>query len=262
MDKLDFEKEFRKKLGIYFSALGKRKNSPVKDLFNILKHEKFSVYAFGGFPRDIFLRGTNAHFRDIDLVIEGIQINLFKDVFRDYVIGENKFGGLKIKYKSLIVDIWPLEQTWAFQQKHIESISFQNIEETTFLNFESILFEVNPSISRPRKIFYEGFYNLINSDVLEVNLEPNPFPDLNIVRALYAAKKFNLKIGPKLGEFIIENAKEFEEEHLYSIYKKKYKIGFEIKELSETLLRIQQHFSTSMEPYGVNSAGQQQILEL
>jgi hypothetical protein len=179
------------------------------------------IYLFGGFPKDIYLKGNNAIPRDIDLIVNGNDIGPLSELFSKYQIEKSRFGGLKIKYYGLDVDIWTLNDTWAFKSHVAKLEGIDSISKTTFLNIEAIAVELFPK-STKRKVVLDGFFEAIENHELELNLEKNPFPELNIARALYAAKNTDYHFGPKLISFIASNLNSSSEKKILSIYKKRY----------------------------------------
>ncbi|MEQ9117190.1 hypothetical protein, partial [Fulvivirga sp.] len=130
---------------------------------------------------------------------------------------------VKIKFEGIDVDIWPLEKTWAFESGSVNLNDINSLSETTFLNIESIAIELFPK-SKCRNVIAHGFNQAINDKLLEINLKENPFPELNIARALYAAKRLEYNFGPHLIEFISENLKSCDIDDILHIYEKKYGI--------------------------------------
>lgn len=220
--KIEFDKKLRDKFREYLKNLQRTKNKRVLyELFEGLKKLDLEIYLFGGFAKDIYVKGYKAVPRDIDLVIVESNLDPILSLFKNYAIRESRFGGYKVTYKGLNVDFWSIEKTWAFEHKKVNLSNIHSLSQTTFLNIESLAIELFPK-RRSRKIISEGFTDALRENIIELNLEENPFPELNIARSLYAAKKLDQSFGPKLLRFISTHLENCDVDEILSIYKRRY----------------------------------------
>jgi hypothetical protein len=162
-----------------------------------------SAFFFGGFMRELLLHGGVVQPRDIDIVVSGAASEILYSQFKDYVERRTRFGGLSLRVDGWRIDLWPLEETWAFRSGLCGTPAFSRLPSTTFLNLEAIVVEVATRPGRERNLYSRGFFEALASKVLEVNLEPNPYPELAIVRSLVTAANLRFRIGPKLLEYIV-----------------------------------------------------------
>lgn len=234
------KRDLRSRFSEYLRNVKRSKSKrPIAELFDLLKKSDFEIYLFGGFPKDIYFKKNRAIPRDIDLVVNATDLVPLISLFNDFEIQISRFGGYKIKYHGLDVDIWPLASTWAFVEEHVTFNGIESLATTTFLNIESIAIEIFPKPSKIRNVILDGFVDAFENRLLELNLEKNPFPELNIARALHAAKNTGYQFGERLLSFMASNLAKSNDEEIFSIYKKKYG-------LVETEKQVIQAFLTNL----------------
>lgn len=167
----------------------------VIDLLNNLSLET-NVYIFSGVIRNFFLK-VNEN-RDLDVVLEN-EINLH-ELLSDYKISMNSFGGYKIEFNNLNIDLWFLHNTWSVKN-HQLTMNFQldkYIPQTAFFNFSAVMFSYNR-----KEFFYTiHFLRFLRDKKLEMVYAPNPNNALCIVNTFYYSDKFKMKIGDKLKSHI------------------------------------------------------------
>ena len=105
-----------------------------------------SVYLFGGAIRDIALHGIRHFYADLDFVVDCSAAKLDKLIHqisaKDKII-RNKFGGYRILCDKWWLDVWALESTWAFKHNIIPFNNELSLLNTTILNWDAILFNIN-----------------------------------------------------------------------------------------------------------------------
>jgi hypothetical protein len=190
---------------------------------------------FGGTIRDIMLRSAWTSFRDIDIVVGDATSDELAKHFGPYVRRRTRFGGLHLSVDGHAFDVWPLKQTWAFQEfPLLLGGDFFDLPRTTFLSIEAVCVELPSKIGMPRKIVEHGFFESLVTQIIELNFDINPFPDLSIVRAIAAAMKTGFSLGPKLCSYIAAFSRHYEPEQLYSAQCRHYGVGlFSVAELAE-----------------------------
>lgn len=180
-------------------------DSEIVDFINTLKN-RTKVFIFSGIIRDYFLFKKHTPFRDIDLIIEDDLI--LEDIFQNLTYKKNSFGGYKIKFESVEIDLWVIKKTWALNQGQLKfEFDYLNaLPKTTFFNFSSIIYSLNAK----RFIVGIDFLRFLRDKKIELVLEENPYPDLCIVNSFYYSDKLNLGIGDKLKSFLKSNYTENE----------------------------------------------------
>ncbi|WP_287815125.1 hypothetical protein [Pseudomonas sp.] len=142
-------------------------------ILNFVRHLSAigEVYVFGGLIRDIALFGGKEFNSDIDLVVECSQVDL--DYFFsacELLAQRNKFGGYRTILDGWSVDVWAVEETWAFKEGLVEYSGVESLLSTTVTTWESVLFSF-----RTRKIISSMDYlERISRGELDVVLVENP----------------------------------------------------------------------------------------
>jgi hypothetical protein len=191
------------------SGIKVTKNHMIKSNFNnLLSHSvqaktliyNMSMYGhlilFGGAVRDLL---QNKKFpRDIDIVVATEQIELDR-CFEGFNTRKNHFGGYKLCIDGLVFDIWSLPVTWAFREKHLPGNHFRDLTESVFLNYDSILYDLTD------ETLYNGYFQDVEKHkVLDIVLEDNPFPALNIMRAFVFQKEHQFSFSNRLTKYIYQ----------------------------------------------------------
>jgi hypothetical protein len=167
-----------------------------------IQQQGWRAFLFGGTLRDLMLGGASIVPRDIDIVVDGVSIERIAAVFGNHVRRRTRFGGLHLNVHGWTFDIWPLSDTWAFQEGFVGLTGFASLTRTTFLNVEAAVVELGARRGRRRAVHERGFLDSLRNRVLEVNLEENPFPALCVVRGLITAARLDFKVGPSLARYI------------------------------------------------------------
>lgn len=181
-------------------------DSDIENFISILK-KRTSVFIFSGIIRDFFLFKNHTPFRDIDLIIEDDLI--LEDIFQDLNFKKNSFGGYKIKFNNVDIDLWVIKTTWALNRGQLKfEFDYLNaLPKTTFFNFSSIIY----SLKSKKFIVGKDFLRFLRDKKIELVLEENPYPDLCIVNSFYYSDKLKLTIGDKLKSYLKSNYNENKE---------------------------------------------------
>lgn len=166
-------------------------------LFGIFRNELEklgNIILFGGAVRDFGYYDKVP--RDIDIVINTSNPASIGNFLFGKNVKKNRFGGYKVKVGSLSVDIWLLPFTWAFREGIVE-LSVEKLTETVFLNFDSIVFDASNQI-----LYDGGFTESIETNTLDIILEKNPSPPLNILRTLVYVDKYKFYMSEGLSKYM------------------------------------------------------------
>lgn len=155
------------------------------------------VYIFSGLIRNFFL-GVKS-FRDLDIVIDKpLEIN---ELFKDFKIVKNSFGGYKIEIESINIDLWSIQQTWTVKKKGVLDLNLENyIPGTAFFNFSAIIYSLNKN----KFIYGKDFLNFLNTKEIDIVNELNPNDELCIVNTFYYSERYSLKISQSLKKYILK----------------------------------------------------------
>lgn len=212
------------------------------------------AYLVGGTLRDLLVAPESHlrfHPRDIDIVVEGASREQLQEVLRESLVFERftRFDGLHLSRSlssgaHILFDIWTLANTWGFHSQNIAP-RIEDFPKTTFLNIDSCATELIPHPGRERKLFEKGFFEGISRRVLDVNYEPNPYPNVCVVRSLLLAVQLDFAIARPLAKFILENADAGGVESLMEAQQSHYgRARCDAKELEQWLHDIRQQFSS------------------
>ena len=157
--------------------------------------------------------GANAFPRDIDVVVEDGTVPQIVKRYEQHNVQFTRFGGVRLVFGELHVDVWPLKSTWTFR-KSLNDASFSNLPKTAFLNIEAIA----TTIGRTNDefcIYSAGFFEAVSDRIVEINSYDAASPMICILRALNIMRIFNFRLGPRLARYITENrdlilSKDFE----------------------------------------------------
>lgn len=156
--------------------------------------EKYEVVFFGGSVRDYILL---KHFepRDFDIVLidkekNKVEIDEVLSQVKLCEIYRNFFGGYKVLTDFIEFDIWKMNDTWAFKNKHVE-YGLDNLFKTVFLNVDSYAYNYT------KMEFVNNCDKNIPKDI-DIVLYENPNLTLNIIRAIIYSKKYSIDISDRL----------------------------------------------------------------
>lgn len=171
------------------------KHHPARILFERLG-ELGDVYLIGGVLREIKDNGKILSLRDMDIILNTEREKDYEDFLKEYAPEINRFGGYKIQCHDLIVDIWLLRQTWAYSANIIKCDRkdyLKLLPKTVFLNMDSIVYDMKND-----RWYDDEYQKAMETKILDVILEDNPFIELNIVRSFVLKKRYEMNFSDKL----------------------------------------------------------------
>lgn len=174
-----------------------RKHETIDNFFNKLETYG-NIIIIGGSIRDIVLNGKDP--RDIDIILdsEAIQID---DVFEGMEYTQNRFGGYKAVYNQQEFDVWSIINNWAFKTKILDA-TIENIPKGCFFNLDATYFNLSTGLG-DAQYFSEALYRKQLDIVLDdEHIYTNPFPEINIVRAIVLKKEYNVTYSKKVETYI------------------------------------------------------------
>jgi len=211
----------RRHVSAFLSSRTPRR-APLLNLLQRVIDQQFPAVLFGGTLRDMIVYGPARDPRDVDIVVDGASIDTLAKLFADVLVRKTRFGGLHLNSKGWMIDIWPLNQTWAVREQRAGEADFEALTRTTFLNIEAVAVELK--IGR-RKVYSSGFFEAVGNRVLDINLEENPFPELASVRTLLTAAKFQYSISKRLARYVVHHSNRIPLEQMVSIQLSHYGIA-------------------------------------
>jgi hypothetical protein len=172
----------------------------VRDVIEPLS-EIGEVTIIGGLVRDLAFYGLDERpISDIDLVVKGSpsMVALFAE--RSGAV-PNRFGGFGLTTPAFKADFWALSSTWARKEGHISMTRPEHLLKCTFFDWDAIIYSTRTGKVTARK----GYIDQLHRRVLDLNLEPNPSVLGNLARALRRVMMWDVRVGPKLRNFIYTN---------------------------------------------------------
>lgn len=180
----------------------------IEDLINYLE-AKSNILLFGGSVRDYGENRFSIIPRDFDMVVADLDENLEEIILMFGLVPQkNKFDGYKIRVNNLKIDIWKIQDTWAFKHNEVVYNSKKDLNKTVFLNIDSIFYDLNED-----KLIDERFIDREEINMIDIVLSSNPYPELNLMRAFRFKYKYKLTFSNRLNEYLMNWMKNFDNEY-------------------------------------------------
>jgi hypothetical protein len=153
------------------------------------------VLIFSGVIRNFILDKRGC--RDLDIVLtDKVSIEEF---FNPSLLKRNSFGGYKIQYNGLTVDLWYLEETWDLKDKMVLPFDLMSyIPSTAFFNFSSVVY----NYTTKKFIATNDFLKFIKTKEMDIVNERNINKHLCIVNTFYYRDTYALKISNRLAKYV------------------------------------------------------------
>ncbi len=159
----------------------------------------------GGAIRDIVY--YNKQPRDLDFVFWGKLDDLISTLKVKNT--KNRFGGYKLHFKNLEIDIWEASDNWAFKNNFLNK-SIENIHLGCLYNYDSLAWSLSDD-------YYEDHYfkQFQEQQILEFTnndedyIKSNPTPSINVLRALNIKKQHEITLSSNVKEYILEFKNEY-----------------------------------------------------
>lgn len=164
---------------------------------NSLQQLDAPTFLFGGFPRLIARGGDPKTARDIDIVVHTDRLMLQASVKR-WAARSTRFGGMHLRIGDQRVDVWTLQDTWAFRQKKVAfSCTPDNLIRTVFLSIDALAIDVWRGA-----VFSDGYRESARRMQLDIVLRDNPYPALCVLRSLVFAQEYCMRPSRQLRRYI------------------------------------------------------------
>lgn len=157
---------------------------------------KTEIYIFSGIIRN-YLKGCH-EFRDIDFVTKE-SIDIPEGILHCHFAVKNKFGGIKMRFNDVTIDLWSMKTTWGLMQKRKCRYTPHTLITTAFFNFSAIAFDYH----RSRFVISDDFCNFYKNNIIDVVYPNNPIIGSCIVNTMYYKSKFDCRISRRLQKWIV-----------------------------------------------------------
>ncbi|MBN1988398.1 MAG: hypothetical protein JW783_03265 [Bacteroidales bacterium] len=207
---LDYElikRDFRE---IFFSILN-RDISFKMFLYDIFVHG--TAYVVGGFLRDVILKKES---RDLDIIVDlkhDLLISVIESAGLLYDI--NRHGGVKINFKNVVVDLWSIENNWAFRNNLVkinEDKMLESIAKGCFYNYDSLVINLHTMNMNIR--YFSNFCETNELDILQKQSSYkilNPTIEANILRAFFLRKFYDVRYTVNTKVYLLNKIAEFKD---------------------------------------------------
>lgn len=156
------------------------------------------VYVFSGVIRN-FLIGDAIKNRDIDFVVENVTRKSLL-LMRRFASSVNQFGGVKIKFNGVSVDVWVLRNTWGLRQLKLKP-NVGNLLKTVFFNSSAIVYDIRDS----KFIYSEDFVYFLDHNKLDVVYPDNPNKALCLFNIFYYTHRYDFSVSRNLKLWVKNN---------------------------------------------------------
>ena len=165
------------------------------------------VYIFSGIIRN-YLLGISSH-RDLDVVVKSA--SSFQKRLESFpFVTKNQFGGYKIWFSNIDIDLWELDRTWGIREQKLNPTP-ESLIHTAFFNFSSLVYDVR----KQSFMISDDFCYFYNTKEMDLIFELNPCPELCIVNSLYYNTKYKFKLSEKLCSWLKEKYRLIEDKNRF-----------------------------------------------
>ena|SRR5690554_3220433 len=174
-----------------------------------------TAFVVGGFFRDFLNSKTS---RDIDVIVDISNSQLTEIIENSHFqYSVNRQGGIKIKLQNFELDIWSIENNWAFKNELVklnEDDKLHSIAKGCFYNYDSLVINLHNYSYNLR--YYKDFIrsnelNILQENPIYKNL--NPSLEANILRAFYIKHKFDSSFSDNTSYYLQKKLGHIQDKH-------------------------------------------------
>lgn len=165
-----------------------------------------TAYIVGGYFRDFLLKRKS---RDIDIIVDLPHDILLAKIIDSGISYEiNRHKGIKLQLETKEVDIWAIENNWAFKQKLVKlnhEDKLLSIAKGCFYNYDALVINLHTFNFNIR--YFTEFVSTRNLDILQEKAlykKLNPTIEANILRAFYIQKSTGAKFSENTKEYLLK----------------------------------------------------------
>ena len=177
----------------------KQKNNIVSSFFEEIIN--YNPIIIGGFIRNVI---NEEESRDIDIVLNNNNHGEIEQLVNKYNLNykKNQFDSYKITFDDIVIDIWYIENHNLFKKRIYEN-SVDNLKETTFINYDSLVYEINT-----KKLDIDYYLECMCSLTIDfvgndAAIKNNPTNYLSIVKIFNICYKKNMSISKRVNDYIL-----------------------------------------------------------
>ena len=161
------------------------------------------------------------HIRDLDIVIENVDPLDIPANFFDLDFHLNSFGGYKFEPQNsrhVSTDMWRVADTWAVKKGLAIGREPLDVLKSVTFNVDVIA----ATIEAKPLLFGQGFFQAMDTGVLDIHFLPAPSPLAAVSRAIHFAELYELRFSPQLRRFAQSTIRRFGPEAIERAYFKQY----------------------------------------
>ena len=207
-----------------------------------------SAYIVGGYLRD-FLNAKPS--RDIDVIVDLANDKLLEIIQNSKVeYSVNRHKGIKIHFENVEVDMWSIENNWAFKNELVilnEKDKLHSIAKGCFYNYDSLvvnLHTLNMNFQHYSNFNAEKKLEILQKSPIYKNL--NPTTEANILRAFYLKKVYGIEFSANTKRYLIDKIGEMRDNDLSPLSTlestkskyKKYQSSLSTNEIESSILEL------------------------
>lgn len=193
--------QLRKRVNRFFEPTAPGRADVFETLRGLRSHGR--VLVFGGAIRDLALHGASEFPADIDVVLEGADVESMSAHFDLLGATRNRFGGFRFATKRWKYDVWRLEDTWALREGHVKGVTADALLGTTFFDWDAIAYD----FTSKQLLAPADYFEKLDAGLLGINLPANPNPAGNARRALRIYSAGTAGLGSDLVQFVAETTR-------------------------------------------------------
>ena len=156
-------------------------------------------YVVGGAVRDVL---TDKQPKDLDIMLEATILDLTPYLEQFHYV-KNRFNGFKLKFQSIDIDIWLMQDHFPFKQNWY-SPSIENFVYTPIFNIDAIYYDINQKYLYIQPLIETFQTKELDFQLKEPYLSLIPYTDMNIAKAFVTKEKYDLHFSPCLHSYIRE----------------------------------------------------------
>jgi hypothetical protein len=174
-----------------------------------------TAYVVGGYFRDFINKKKS---RDIDIIVD-VKNELLIEIIENYNFNYkiNRHGGIKLIHNNLEIDIWNLENNWAFKNNLVklnEDDKLNSIAKGCFYNYDALVINLHNFSYSLR--FYKDFLeskklNILQERSIYKNL--NPTTEANILRAFFLKDTFGISYTENTFNYLTKKIGSLEDKY-------------------------------------------------
>lgn len=177
-----------------------------------------TAYLIGGYFRDFLLKRKS---RDLDIIVDLPHPELIEKIINSGIHYEiNRHKGIKLKLENIEIDIWSLENNWAFREKLVklnQDDKLLSIVKGCFYNYDALainLHTFNFNIQYFNEFVSMGTLDILQEKVLYKKL--NPTIEANILRAFYIQKTTGAKFSDNTKQYLLKKIGQLNDNYISS----------------------------------------------